>query len=199
MVAFEYPAQPHLRRHGPAGYKDYGSYRDWLRDEFMFRCVYCLHREQWYSRSGTFHVDHFVPVSADPQGTLQYSNLLYVCTTCNEAKADILGLPDPCSISFRECIEIEGDGRIVGKNPAGRRLCDVLRMNSVDNLANRSRWIRILELARSRDAALYEELLGFPEALPDLRSKNAPRNDKPESVANCYFALRERGELPATY
>lgn len=199
MVGFEYPGQPHLRRHGPAGYNDYGSYRDWLRDEFMFRCVYCLHREQWYSRSGTFHIDHFVPVSADSQGALQYSNLLYACATCNEAKADILGLPDPCSVSFRECLEIEADGRVVAKNPAGRRLCDVLRMNNSDNLANRSRWIRILELARSSDAALYEELLGFPAALPDLRSKKAPRNGKPGSAANCYFAIRERGELPATY
>ena len=199
MVGFEYPGQPHVRRHGPSGYKDYGSYRDWLRDEFMFRCVYCLHREQWYSRSGTFHIDHFVPVSVDPQGALQYSNLLYACTTCNEAKRDILGMADPCSVSFRECIEIEADGRVVAKNPAGRRLCDVLRMNSPDNLTNRSRWIRILELARSGDAALYEELMGFPAALPDLRSKKAPENDRPENAANCYFALRVRGELPLTY
>lgn len=203
MVGFEYPGQPHLRRHGPAGYKDYGSYRDWLRDEFMFRCVYCLHREQWYSRSGTFHIDHFVPVSADPRGALQYSNLLYACTTCNEAKADILGLPDPCSVSFRECIEIEADGHVVAKTPSGRRLCDVLRMNSSDNLANRSRWIGILELARSSDATqykeLYKELMGFPAALPDLRSKKTPRNDKPESAANCCFVLRERGELPVIY
>lgn len=199
MVGFEYPGQPHLRRHGPAGYKDYGSYRDWLRDEFMFRCVYCLHREQWYPRSGTFHIDHFVPVSSDPQVALQYSNLLYACTTCNEAKADILGLPDPCSVSFRECIEIEADGHVVAKTPAGRKLCDVLRMNNPDNLTNRSRWIRILELARSSDSALFEELMGFPAVLPDLRSKKAPSNNKPESVADCYFALRERGELPVTF
>jgi hypothetical protein len=72
-------------------------------------------------------------------------------------------------------------------------------MNNSDNLANRSRWIRILELARSSDVSLYEELMGFPAALPDLRSKKAPSNDKPRSVANCYLALRERGELPVTY
>ena len=76
----------------------------------------------------------------------------------------------------------------------------MLRLNSADNLAYRSRMIRILEaLLRSGEAGLYEELMGFPAALPDLRSKKAPRNDKPESAANCYFALRERGELPITY
>ena len=66
MIGFEYPNLPHVRRHGPVGYKEYGSFRDWLRDEFTFRCVYCLHREQWCSRGATFHIDHFIPVTADP-------------------------------------------------------------------------------------------------------------------------------------
>lgn len=30
---FDYPPEPHIRRHGPRGYSDYGSYRPWLRDE----------------------------------------------------------------------------------------------------------------------------------------------------------------------
>lgn len=37
-----YPANSHERRHGPLGYVDYKSYKPWLRDEFTFRCVYCL-------------------------------------------------------------------------------------------------------------------------------------------------------------
>ena len=199
MIGFEYPALPHQRRHGPSGYRDYGSYRDWLRDEFMFRCVYCLHREQWYSRPGTFHIDHFVPVSTDPEGTLRYANLTYACTTCNEAKADILGLPDPCTVSFWECIEIEADGRVIAKNEAGQKLRDVLRLNSAANVEHRSRLIRLFERLRTCDAALYREWMGFPTSLPDLRLKHAPRNEKPEGAANCYFVLRERGELPPTY
>ena len=43
---FEYPSSPHRRRHGPLGYADYASFRPWLRDEFSFRCVYCLLRER---------------------------------------------------------------------------------------------------------------------------------------------------------
>ena len=65
MQGFEYQTAPHIRRHGPGGYQDYDSYRDWLRDEFLFRCVYCLHREQWYDRGATFNIEHFVPVAAD--------------------------------------------------------------------------------------------------------------------------------------
>ena len=56
---FDYPA-PHLRRHGPMGYADYASYRPWLRDEFSFRCVYCLLREQWGRVRGLFDLDHFL-------------------------------------------------------------------------------------------------------------------------------------------
>ena len=59
MSPFVYPAQPHRRRHGPRGYAGYESYRDWLRDEFSFRCVYCLNHEQWVIAKGAFAIDHF--------------------------------------------------------------------------------------------------------------------------------------------
>ena len=32
---YEYPSEPHRRRHGPAGYKDYSQYLPWLKDEFL--------------------------------------------------------------------------------------------------------------------------------------------------------------------
>jgi hypothetical protein len=77
--AFTYPPQAHVRRHGPAGYQDYASYRPWLRDEFTFRCVYCLIRECWGRRTGEFDLDHFVPQSLDPEAEVVYDNLLYAC------------------------------------------------------------------------------------------------------------------------
>ena len=199
MMGFEYPTSPHARRHGPAGYKDYGSYRDWLRDEFIFRCVYCLHREQWYSRSGTFHIEHFVPVSIDPEGKCEYSNLLYACGTCNEAKKDVVGVPDPCAVAFHECLRINGDGHVEALNDDGEKLKQVLRLNSANNVIHRSRFIRTLEALRIHDAGLYREWMGFPEDLPDLRTKVVPKNTRPDGVENCYFVLRERGRLPPTY
>ena len=199
MIGFEYQTSPHLRRHGPVGYRDYSSYRDWLRDEFTFRCVYCLHREQWYSRNGTFHIEHFVPVTADPAGKCEYSNLLYACATCNEAKKDILGVPDPCAVAFHDCIRITADGHVDALNDSGEKLRQVLLLNSASNVRYRLRLMRTLEAQRTNDAALYWEYMGFPEDLPDLREKRVPDNTKPGSAASCYFALRERGELPAIY
>ncbi len=198
MIGFEYPTSPHARRHGPEGYRNYVSYRDWLRDEFTFRCVYCFHREQWDSRVGTFHVEHFTPVSVDPDGECEYSNLLYACAACNEAKQATLGLPNPCAVAFNDCLLVRHDGRIDALNPHGEKLKQVLRLDNEKNVRNRHRWIRVLEALRATEPDLYQEYMGFPVDLPDLRTKRVPNNTRPDGVANCYFALRERGELPAT-
>ena len=199
MTRFEYPPLPHARRHGPAGYRDYGSYRDWLRDEFTFRCAYCLHREQWDNQGGMFQVEHLIPTSVDPSGECDYSNLVYSCTKCNAAKQAIEGLPDPCKVAFDDCLRISADGRIHALNADGEKLKQVLRLDSKQRVEIRYRWIRILQALRTLVPDLYGERMGFPKDLPDLRTKQPPENTRPEGALNCYFALRERGELPVTY
>lgn len=201
MLGFEYSAGPHTRRHGPEGYTDYHSYRDWLRDEFVFRCVYCLHREQWNGRPGTFHVEHLIPVTVDPHGKCEYANLLYACMTCNAAKQDILGIPDPCQVAYHKCLLAKANGEFEALNEDGEKLRDALRLNSDKNVRYRSRWMRNLATLKTTNPELYQEYMGFPDDLPDLRTpkKRVPWNSKPDGVKNCYYALRERGELPATY
>src|SRR5947209_15212441 len=64
VIPFDYPDVATDRKHGPAGYNDYQAYKPWLRDEFKFRCVYCLVRERWFpSGAASFGVDHFIPKS----------------------------------------------------------------------------------------------------------------------------------------
>jgi len=198
MQGFEYPTKPHVRRHGPSGYKTYESYRKWLRDEFLFRCVYCLHRERWDTRGATFHVDHLIPVSVDPLKKTDYSNLLYACGTCNEAKNNLLGIPDPCTTAFADCLRMRDDGQFVALNRAGEALVQILRLNKRTSLDTRQRWIRALGAIREADPELYREYMGFPDDLPDLRKKKV-QNSKPEGLKDCYFARRERGELPTEY
>ena len=77
MTPFSYPPTPHVRRHGPQGYADYASFRPWLRDEFTFKCAFCLLREQWGRARGTFHLDHFHATAQLPYERLTYENLLY--------------------------------------------------------------------------------------------------------------------------
>jgi hypothetical protein len=67
VTAFAYPQSPHVRRHGPRGYADYKHDKPWLRDEFSFRCGYCLCRETWLSDSEAhFGVDHVLSKSQAP-------------------------------------------------------------------------------------------------------------------------------------
>jgi hypothetical protein len=198
MFEFDYPTALN-RRHGPDGYHDYESFRDWLRDEFLFRCVYCLHREQWYERTAMFNIDHFTPVDHDPEGKLEYNNLVYACGPCNNAKRNILGVPDPAAFAFSECVKVGTDGEIVWLNQTGELLVLKMRLNSDKNVRWRSRWIRNLAALRIQDPVLYQEYMGFPVDLPDLRKKKVPRNSLSDGVKDCYFAKRERGELPSTY
>ena len=81
-----YPKRPHVRRHGPAGYDDVESFRPWLRDEFQFRCVYCLEREVWTKPVAAFDIDHHAAVGGNPGLQFDYDNLLYVCHSCNLSK-----------------------------------------------------------------------------------------------------------------
>src|SRR5713101_4457496 len=71
-MPFIFADAPHVRKHGPGGYERYQTYKDWLRDEFTFRCVYCLERERWYpSGHAGFGVDH-----VKPKGVANYAHLI---------------------------------------------------------------------------------------------------------------------------
>lgn len=111
----------------------------------------------------------------------------------------MLGVPDPCKVSFRTCLRVRPDGHIEALNKAGEKLVLTLLLDSQRNVSYRLRWMQNLETLRTSNPGLYQIYMGFPENLPDLRKKQAPRNTRPEGAMNCYFALRERGELPPTY
>jgi len=199
MDAFNYPAEQHVRRHGPQGYAGAESFRPWLRDEFSFRCVYCLLREMWGLVPGVFGVDHFLAVVSHPGRTLSYDNLLYCCTTCNGAKGK-RRLPNPEKVLIASEVQVNEDGTIEGKTRAARCLIRVLGLNDSEYIEFRMVWLDIVALARERDPKLYARLMGFPADLPNLASLRPPKaNTRPQGVEECYFAQRHRGSLPATY
>src|SRR6266516_554040 len=146
MAAFLYPPGPHRRRHGPQGYSHYESYRPWLRDEFSFRCVYCLVREQWGRVRGTFELDHFLPLSLYPEGARTYGNLLYGCASCNVGKRDKL-LPDPCQALVEGDVWVNDDGTIESRTKAARKLIRVLGLDTPEYTEFRLLWLGIVALA----------------------------------------------------
>jgi hypothetical protein len=199
MTPFDYPTTPLVRRHLPVGYADYASFRPWLRDDFNFRCVYCLRREQWGRMSGEFEMDHFLPVTQYPDQATEYDNLLYACSTCNNRKRSHI-IPDPTQFLMAGLLTIFEDGSILGHTAEACRLIRLLDLDGPDATDFRAMWIGIIRLAKRYDTALLQRLLGFPDDLPDLSQLRPPGgNRRPEGIEQSYFARRERGELPDTY
>ena len=200
LTIFDYPNVPHTHRHGPIGYSDYDSYRDWLRDEFSFRCVFCLRREQWDRRVSTFHIDHFVPQHAARDKALEYENLLYVCASCNSLKGD-QEVPSPCVFNYGECLRVLDDGRIQALNLTGQIVVRLLALDTPDATKYRKLILDTIKvLMGNDDRSTYREWVRFPEDLPDLSRKKPPKgNTRPDGVANSWFAKKARGELPEAY
>ena len=196
---FAYPMARHIRRHGPSGYKKYEPYRDWLRDEFSFRCVFCLRREQWGAVTGNWDIDHFVPQDSYPQGRLEYENLLYVCHTCNLNKSN-QRVPDPCEIAYGECVKVHFDGTIEALNKNGEALIETLRLNNEDYTRFRRLMIDTLRSLAIHDRQTYVLWMRYPDDLPDLSKLRPPGgNRRPKGINKSFYARRMRGELEEVY
>jgi HNH endonuclease len=205
---FVYPTSRHSRRHGPTGYQNYERFKDWLRDEFRFRCVYCLFRERWYPDGHmSFSVEHVIPRSADRGGSSErdYNNLLYACNRCNSFRG-VAGVLNPTRSSLGQHLEVrEEDGSIRGRTAEGRKSIRILRLDDPDVRHQRRRFLVELDLKRENPDnpaihGLFVQTFGYPDDLPDLRRLRPPRgNLKPGSEEDCYYAVRERGELEEIY
>jgi hypothetical protein len=204
-MVFEYPDTPHVRRHGPQGYTDYHSFKPWLRDDFTFRCTFCLTRERWYPNGhAAFSVDHLVPQILAPERICEYDNLVYACSRCNWYKQAARPVLDPCEQAYGEHLRILDDGTIEGLSIEGKKLIAVLRLDHPT--LTESRQLILDTLCMTASASVPEArrvqhlLLSFPDDLPDLKTlRPLGGNTRPEGVQESYLALRERGQLPAAY
>ena len=170
---FQYPAEPIVRKHGPKGYSHYQSFRPWLRDEFSFRCVYCLEREQWCRAQAIFDVDHFRPSMVDSSSETDYDNLLYACTGCNSAKQDQM-VPNPLAVLTADVVRVGADGRLISFTKDATKLIELLDLNDESQMRYRRLWIEIVEMARVSRPTLFESLMGYPDDLPELERMRPP-------------------------
>ena len=204
-AVFAYALELHARRHGPQGYEDYQSYKPWLRDEFLFRCVYCLCRESWFpDGEGSFSVDHFAPRAEAPELVTSYDNLVYACCQCNRLKHGATGLLNPGAEALGVHIGIREDGTIFGKTLAGAELIAVCRLDRPSLTMFRHGVLELWRLLRDRNspqaAHLVRQFFGFPSNLPCLALLRPPGgNRRPSGIAGSAFERQQRGELPATY
>lgn len=175
------------------------SYRPWLRDEFSFRCVYCLLREQWGQVRSLYAIDHFLPIASHPDRGCEYDNLLYTCSTCNAAKGSRI-VPDPLVLLTSSTVRVEEDGKIHTDNPEVAPLLELLGLDSDRSCELRMLWMGIVALAAEHKPELYRKLMGYPNDLPNLGRLRPPGgNARPQGVQQSCFARKEAGSLPEIY
>jgi hypothetical protein len=204
MNPFRVPTTLHQRRHGPIGYVNYKSFKDWLRDEFAFQCTYCLKRERWNDEGHRrFSCDHVIAQSIDRARVCDYDNLVYACVACNSLKRNLYVL-DPCAVAIGDHVEVLDTGEFRGRTPEGLFHIEVLQLNDEETVASRLDFITTLTLLASdprpeaRKAII--RWMGYPLQLPKLHKLRPPHgNTRPEGVAECFYLRRQRGELPPDY
>lgn len=202
---FRYANTPFSYAHGPSGYVNYQSFKPFLRDDFSYRCFFCLTRERWAPQGHEeFSVDHVQPQSIAPERMNDYNNLLYACCSCNrirQASPLPLDITDEC---LADHVEVDADGSIAARTATGRALIRMCRLDRPLLTASRKRVIKMLDVLIRLDSheatELVTEILGWPVDLPNLRTKKPPGgNVKPEGIASCCYERRQCGELPALY
>jgi hypothetical protein len=197
---FAYPERAPGRKHGPCGYAHYEAYRDWLRDEFSYRGAYCLMRKPWLRGPLGFQIDHSVPQIQFHAGRLVYSNLVYTCPWCNQAKAGV-AVPNPADVAYGSALHVGADGIIAAKNKLGQVLVEGLKLDHPELTSQRHMVLRVTRLAEEKNnVSLLLRLLGYPDDLPNLRRRRPPDgNSQLTGIAACCYEQRRRGELPLIY
>lgn len=185
---FDYPARPHLRRHSPPEFKAYKRYKDYLRDEFKFRCVYCLVREKWLGSDHFFSVEHYHPKSKSPSRIVDYSNLLYACMDCNRAKGASIFPADvhPEENPYGRHLKIESSGVVQGLSPEGVFIIQQLNLNEPLRVDYRRMHHDLFEMAlrlsnHPDSRRLLMDFFGFPSDMPTFA---------PNSGAKSPYAMR---------
>jgi hypothetical protein len=198
---FVYPEQPHRRKHGPAGYTDYESYRDWLRDEFSYRCVFSLLRETWPQTR--FHIDHLISQKERPDLVCDYNNLILLEGRLNLVKGR-RRLPNPCEVGLGQHLLIHTQGELTGciearnGSEVGEKIIRVLRLDSEDATQIRRDWIGILRSVARTDEELFRKFIGYPKNLPDLRACKV-KNTRESGLDQSARHLFDNNNLPDWY
>lgn len=203
---FAYPLTPHAPTHAPAGYADYGRYKPWLRDDFAFRCVYCLTRERWNpSGHDVFGADHVVAQSANTLLVVTYTNLVYACNTCNSVKCDTPLPENPFVEGLGVHLTVSQDGVVVASTAEGEDWITTFCLNRPRRVVLRREILAALQSKHDYpdDPKIdigYRRALGYPDDLPDLSGLHPPGgNAVAGSESRSHFARRSRGELAAVY
>jgi hypothetical protein len=202
-MVFDYPTA-FTPKYGPWGYIRYAAYKDWLRDEFSFRCAYCLTREKWCPTGHRdFAVEHILPKVNNKKLKTVYENLAYSCHLCNSRKGTRLTL-NPRTNPFGTHLSVKSDGTISGLTADGSKMILLLGLDDDDLTDNRKHYIEVYEAFQDPAnkghqfvISQYEWCFSYPKQLPDLKGKRPAGQKYKKAVNKCCFQ-RFRGKTTST-
>ena len=106
----------------------------------------------------------------------------------------------PLRVLLHDAVSVQTNGTLTAHTKEAAKLLDMLQLNSPESRRRRRLMLRVIRLAEEHDSTLLQELLGFPDSLPDLSRLQPPGgNRRPTGVTRSHFAKRSRGTLPTTY
>lgn len=207
-MVFIYPNAKYTAKHGPYGYERYSSYKAWLRDEFWYRCVYCLSRETWYpTGSSCFAVEHIAPKGISEYRDLEtvYENLAYACNLCNSRKGTNLTL-NPRVTPFGKHLRVDRNGRIEPLTSNGELMILLLGLDEQNLTLTRKYYIDTYESYHAakiqnphHNCPHYNRAFSFPSNIPDLTRKRPPGNCRKMGCCKCHFQKLRGKQRPVAY
>lgn len=156
---------------------NYREYKQYLREDFAYRCVYCDVHENEFGGPRGFAVEHFRPKSLDRFHHLEsdYSNLLYGCSVCNSYKGSAWpsddpvgdgvgrGYIDPCDHDYADHFVVD-EFEIRGRSRVASYMIDRLRLNR-EQLRSVRRLRRREEELHRASLRLYDEVVELTDRL----------------------------------
>lgn len=157
---------PSLTRqaHYPS-YRQYGAYKDHVREDSRYRCIYCdVHENELNrdinTRNEKMTIDHFRPKSLYPHLEISPHNLVLACQDCNHNKQDdfpgfgrpdgssvdgVAGYVDPFAVNRNDYFDVNHDGELIAKQHPADYMIRVLILNGTYKKKVRKRRIQLTE------------------------------------------------------
>lgn len=145
-MSFREPGKIPSRRNITAIVSHYSAHKPNLIIDFKNRCGYC--NDTHVYRTASFEIDHFIPKKRNKKQFLtiksetDYSNLIYSCKSCNNAKRNKWptndekvchhnneGFIDPCEIDYDQQFERLPNGQIKSLTKLGDWMLKALKLD----------------------------------------------------------------------
>ncbi|MCW8933725.1 MAG: HNH endonuclease [Gammaproteobacteria bacterium] len=189
MSLFHYQKITHKRKLSPGPFKNYRTYKKYLKIEFDATCVYCRMPDS-LSEEKSYAVEHYRPKSKFPHLETAYSNLFYSCCNCNGYKGSFwpdnsqkamgMFVPNPCDHVMHDHLRSQAEGTIKPHSLTGQWAIELLDLNAPLQVKKRLTYLKFKKTIESQIADLkgtYSELEKNEKKIVDSKKLKSLQQD----------------------